>query len=791
MRRVIGEVRRWWLGATSLEVLRLGLATAVILALLVDAAQGAAGPGGLLGLALEAVATAIAVIALWNPWRGALLGLLVIAAEIWWPTNASSFMVASLTLALVVTFESWRRVAFVLIVQALLWVPVFILDPGGFTPASAVVIAVLTSLSAGLGWLARWQVRLRESSLDRLTTLTSTRALVRDTERARLAHDLHDAVARELSLISLQVLAVSGSTDTDRLRDSLRAIDEACARALTALRHVGGVLRSDGDPEGRGLVGPLTVDEALEQSRATLADNGFGVDFAPRPTSLALEPTTERMVARLIDEISTNALRYADRSAPVELTLWVDEDWLHVHTRNQVVAGGRSDAPSLHLGLSAMRHQVELIGGAVHRHLTDSQWSLAANVPLRPRPTPAPVAPPDRAHPSRLWLARALTAALLVACRLLAGNLYSLPHPMESLLWVGVSAMIVWSVQPGRLRLVLPPVLVGTVALLAAVGGASGAPLQVLPAVAIVTVTASLGARTAALHALAVGTLLYPLLLRSLSAAPERTLLEAYLTMLVVFVVLPGGIGLAVRRALRRARDRSRRLADLTAETRTIRDDERRLLAGEVTDIVVHQVSLIRVQIMGHGASADPVVLRRVLTRVQGAAGTALSELRLLVGVLRTSDDALALPHGDPGRDLTRTVQEVTALLDSHDVAVRTEVSLPVEQETDLPASTVRTADRVLREAATNVIRHGAREAVCALVVEPVDGMVRIEVRNELPELAEGDRISARRHSRGLGLSLLALRERVLLEGGTFTVEHTPGFMVRADLPVRPTANQA
>lgn len=136
-------------------------------------------------------------------------------------------------------------------------------------------------------------------------------------------------------------------------------------------------------------------------------------------------------------------------------------------------------------------------------------------------------------------------------------------------------------------------------------------------------------------------------------------------------------------------------------------------------------------------------------------------------------------------------MQEVTELLDSHDVVVRTEVSLTRAHQADLTASAVRTADRVLREAATNVIRHGARDSVCTLVLQPGPDALRVEVRNELPDIAESDRISARRRRRGPGLSMLALQERVAIDGGTLTVERTPGFVVRADLPAGPSAGQA
>jgi signal transduction histidine kinase len=110
--------------------------------------------------------------------------------------------------------------------------------------------AVYTSAPVALGIL----VQTRRELSDRFAELTAGRErekrLVSETvlaqERARLAREMHDVVAHQVSLISLQAGAVQISSADPNSREVARTIRELSVRTLDELRHMVGILRAAG-----------------------------------------------------------------------------------------------------------------------------------------------------------------------------------------------------------------------------------------------------------------------------------------------------------------------------------------------------------------------------------------------------------------------------------------------------------------------------------------------------------------------------------------------------------------
>ncbi len=247
-----------------------------------------------------------------------------------------------------------------------------------------------------------------------------------------------------------------------------------------------------------------------------------------------------------------------------------------------------------------------------------------------------------------------------------------------------------------------------------------------------------------------------------------------------ILLVGPSCLGWAVRLSFARHDRDLRRLEDLERQTAAIRVDERSRLASEVHGIVVHHLSVLAVQLMAYRDSDDPAELGRVV-RVAGAGvRAALGELRTLVGVLRTAGEPE--PAGSTARpDLVRTVDELLDLLADHGYAARAALAPEVATA---PESVRRTAERVLREAVSNVVHHGGGSR-CDIAVslepadrepaDPLDQLLRVRVANDAPA----------RPGAGAGLGLMALQERVALVGGRLTTETGPPWVITATLPWR------
>ena len=240
----------------------------------------------------------------------------------------------------------------------------------------------------------------------------------------------------------------------------------------------------------------------------------------------------------------------------------------------------------------------------------------------------------------------------------------------------------------------------------------------------------------------------------------------------VSFTVITLVVMLLVRRVVgdreRRAR-MAERERDLAAREAVV--EERARIARELHDVIAHHVSLIVVQ-----AGAERRVLeganaptREVLQTIEQIGRGALTEMRRLLGMLRSETDEPLTPQ--PGlRDVPTLVTQLR------------EAGLPVELRVDgerreLPVGIELSAYRIVQEALTNALKH-AGDAHASVGIRYGADSLELEITDD----GAGTPSSSRG---GRGHGLVGMRERVALYGGRFDASHNPGggFVVRAKLP--------
>jgi signal transduction histidine kinase len=245
---------------------------------------------------------------------------------------------------------------------------------------------------------------------------------------------------------------------------------------------------------------------------------------------------------------------------------------------------------------------------------------------------------------------------------------------------------------------------------------------------------------------------------------------------------LAGGL-LGLRLGRHRNRE-GRQLAEVATEDSRLRSDERRLLARELHDVVTHQLSNVSLQVMSHLDSTDAEELRGVLRRVNRATDSALTELRLLVRVLR--DDPATAAGIDELGELSRRVPPTAAAA----AWARRLVEAGFDPAIEVPAkadrlemTTQRTVTRALEVTFDNILRNAPPRSRCTVDVT-VNG-TQVVVRATNPVQAPG-----RKKAAGLGWGLRGLRERVDLTGGGFSAGLTaagpgePEWVVVVTLPL-------
>ncbi len=207
-------------------------------------------------------------------------------------------------------------------------------------------------------------------------------------ERARIARELHDVVAHNVSVMVVQADGASYALDSspERARQALAAIASTGRQALAEMRRMLGVLRSDdGEPGVVPLPGIGQLGELLEQTRAAGLAVAFTVEGvpAPLPGGLALA------AYRIVQESLTNTRKHGGPAASAQVLLRYCEDVLVLQiTDDGHGAAGSADGAGH--GLTGMRERVALYNGTLHAGpRPGGGYQVTARLPVVRGPLPS------------------------------------------------------------------------------------------------------------------------------------------------------------------------------------------------------------------------------------------------------------------------------------------------------------------------------------------------------------------------------------------------------------------
>ena len=182
-------------------------------------------------------------------------------------------------------------------------------------------------------------------------------------ERARIARELHDVIAHNVSVMVVQADGASYAlrSEPERASQALAAISSTGRQALAEMRRLLGVLRS-GD-SGAGLApqpGLEQLRELLDQARAAGLSVALNLEGTPHP----LTEGAELAAYRVVQESLTNTRKHGGVLAAATVTLRYQRDGLVV----QVTDDGRGDVAAADgpgHGLTGMRERIEMYGGTI------------------------------------------------------------------------------------------------------------------------------------------------------------------------------------------------------------------------------------------------------------------------------------------------------------------------------------------------------------------------------------------------------------------------------------------
>ncbi|MBW9110384.1 sensor histidine kinase [Microbacterium ureisolvens] len=202
-------------------------------------------------------------------------------------------------------------------------------------------------------------------------------------ERLRIARDLHDTVAHQIAVISLNAGVASSAIDTrpERAKESLQTIRSAARTVLGEIGDLLTMLRAD-VPDG-SRPSPQPGLRQLDELVAQFAASGLEVRTRLEGDLDRVTGVVDVVAYRVIQEALTNAHKHgAQHRAHVLIRTDTDEV---VVTVTNPVRSGAPESPAEQgsgLGLIGLRERVASVRGAVNAGLAPAGFKVEARLPL-------------------------------------------------------------------------------------------------------------------------------------------------------------------------------------------------------------------------------------------------------------------------------------------------------------------------------------------------------------------------------------------------------------------------
>ncbi|MEV6136738.1 histidine kinase [Nocardia sp. NPDC051990] len=230
--------------------------------------------------------------------------------------------------------------------------------------------------------LVRWLAQSRKQLLvqEEENELERARRAILE-EKARIARDLHDVIAHHMSLVVVQAQTAPYRVEevTPAARAEFESIGATAREALNEIRGMLGVLRSDGQlPEHAPQPKAADVLGLFEGARRAGVRIDWTIDglLDPVPDSAGLA------LYRIVQESLSNASRHAP-GAPVQVSIVVDTDALHLTVGNALSATVARPVGNGGHGLAGMRARALAVGGEVSAGpRADGGFEVRARLPI-------------------------------------------------------------------------------------------------------------------------------------------------------------------------------------------------------------------------------------------------------------------------------------------------------------------------------------------------------------------------------------------------------------------------
>ncbi|MFC8509039.1 sensor histidine kinase [Streptomyces sp. NPDC057411] len=270
---------------------------------------------------------------------------------------------------------------------------------GSRSSAATVFFTVIMTVPFALAWVLGDSLRTRRAYFAQLEERASRLEKEREAqakvavaaERARIARELHDVVAHNVSVMVVQADGAAYVIDSspETAKQALETIAGTGRQALAEMRRLLGILRT-GEHQEAGEYVPQPDVQQIEDLVEQVRGAGLAVDFKIEGTPRPLPSGVELTAYRIVQEALTNSRKHGgpDVGASVRLVYFDDGLGLLVEddgrgAPQEMYEDGGADGRGH--GLIGMRERVGMVGGTLDAGpRPGGGFRISALLPLKP-----------------------------------------------------------------------------------------------------------------------------------------------------------------------------------------------------------------------------------------------------------------------------------------------------------------------------------------------------------------------------------------------------------------------
>ncbi|MFF6775290.1 sensor histidine kinase [Streptomyces sp. NPDC012637] len=273
------------------------------------------------------------------------------------------------------------------------------LEGGNESSAAKVFFTVIMTVPFALAWVLGDSLRTRRAYFAQLEERASRLEKEREAqakvavaaERARIARELHDVVAHNVSVMVVQADGAAYVMDSspETAKQALETISSTGRQALAEMRRLLGILRT-GEHQEAGEYVPQPDVQQIEDLVEQVRGAGLAVDFKIEGTPRPLPSGVELTAYRIVQEALTNTRKHGGPDAGASVRLVYFDDGLGLLVEDdgrgapqEMYEDGGADGRGH--GMIGMRERVGMVGGTLDAGpRPGGGFRISALLPLKP-----------------------------------------------------------------------------------------------------------------------------------------------------------------------------------------------------------------------------------------------------------------------------------------------------------------------------------------------------------------------------------------------------------------------